>query len=105
MWKINAYFNRIVASADQTGKPVPEGMHRDGVKFSCLLMADSSGFSGGDTTLYDIVEKKPIFEGRLAGPGATLLFRDDTVFHDTTAMIPVDNSLPGTRDVLVIEFY
>src|SRR5262249_39176434 len=37
-WRINTYFNRIIARTEEMGKPVPEGMHRDGVKFSCLFM-------------------------------------------------------------------
>ncbi|WP_207005344.1 2OG-Fe dioxygenase family protein [Trinickia mobilis] len=104
MWKINTYFNRIYAAHAEVGKPVPEGMHRDGVKFSCLFMANMFGFTGGETSLYDLVEKQPIFKGRLAEPGDILLFRDDTVFHDTTPILPTEPDVPGYRDLLVIEF-
>lgn len=104
-WRINTYFNRIVARREETGKPVPEGMHRDGVKFSCLFMANHINFTGGDTTLFDMLTHKPVFNGRLAMGGHVLVFRDDTVLHDTTAILPLDDRVPGYRDVLVIEFH
>ncbi len=104
-WKINTYFNRIVATPDMQGEPVPEGKHRDGVKFSCLFMADRTGVSGGSTTLLDIMHQKPIYFGTLEKPCDTLIFRDDTVFHDTTAITINAGKARGYRDVLVIEFY
>ena len=104
MWKINTYFNRIYTARNEVGKPVPEGMHRDGVKFSALFMANRSGFTGGDTTLYALVDKQPVFHGTLSAPGDLLLFRDDTVFHDTTPILPTEADTPGFRDLLVIEF-
>lgn len=104
-WKINTYFNRILATANMAGLPVPEGKHRDGVKFSCLFMADRSGVVGGETTLVDIMHQKPIFVGTLEKPCQALLFRDDTVFHDTTAIQINDGADSGYRDLLVIEFH
>jgi len=103
-WRINTYFNRIIAQRDQVGKPVPEGMHRDGVKFSCLFMANKINFSGGETTLFDILTHRPVFHGQLRSGGDMMVFRDDTVLHDTTSILPEDESRPGYRDVLVIEF-
>lgn len=104
-WRINTYFNRILASANQIGKPVPEGMHRDGMKFSCLFMVNAVNFSGGETTLFDLISHKPIFQGRLSEGGQMLIFRDDTVLHDTTSIRPIDTNKKSYRDVLVIEFY
>ncbi|MBA2673726.1 2OG-Fe dioxygenase family protein [Ramlibacter sp.] len=103
-WRINTYFNRIVAKSAEDGKPVPEGKHRDGVKFSCLFMANHINFTGGDTTLFDLLTHDAAFEGRLSAGGDILVFRDDTVLHDTTAIQPADLAKPGYRDVLVIEF-
>ncbi len=103
MWKINTYFNRTLATDAEAGKPVPEGMHRDGVKFSCLFMTQYSGITGGVTTLFDN-DKLPVFTGTLVNPGDCLIFRDDMVFHDTTAVTPTRPGVGGYRDVLVIEF-
>jgi hypothetical protein len=80
-------------------------MHRDGVKFSCLFMASHINFTGGDSTLFDLLTHKPVFQGRLGAGGQMLVFRDDTVLHDTTGISPADPRAPGYRDVLVIEFY
>lgn len=104
-WKINTYFNRILATPDMQGLPVPEGKHRDGVKFSCLFMADRKGVTGGETTLVDIMHQQPIYVGTLEAPCQALLFRDDTVFHDTTAIEISPGSDNGYRDLLVIEFH
>jgi hypothetical protein len=104
-WKVNAYFNRIIATTEELGKPVPEGMHRDGVKFSCLLMVNRLGFSGGETTLFDLMTKEPIFTGALSNAGDALILRDDTVFHDTTAISLNAGFSKAYRDLLVIEFY
>ncbi|MGC0954304.1 2OG-Fe dioxygenase family protein [Pantoea agglomerans] len=104
-WKINTYFNRIISTQDFAGQPVPEGKHRDGVKFSCLFMANRSNVSGGSTTLTDILYQKHVFTGTLENPGEVLIFRDDTVIHDTSAIEVNRDAKEGYRDVLVIEFY
>ncbi|WP_205621212.1 2OG-Fe dioxygenase family protein [Pseudomonas cremoricolorata] len=104
-WKINTYFNRIITTADMQGSPVPEGRHRDGVKFSCLFMADCQSIAGGETTLFDIMHQQPIHVGTLAAAGQMLVFRDDTVFHDTTPIKISGEAQQGHRDLLVIEFY
>lgn len=104
-WKINTYFNRIIARSDEIGKPVPEGMHRDGVKFSCLFMAQRASCNGGETSLIDLITHQPVFKGTLDQPAKCILFRDDTVLHDTTPIAPVTKRKIGYRDVLVVEFY
>ncbi|MEO4013820.1 2OG-Fe dioxygenase family protein [Pseudomonas rossensis] len=104
-WKINTYFNRILATPNMQGLPVPEGKHRDGVKFSCLFMVDRSGVAGGETTLVDIMHQQPIYVGTLEKPCQTVVFRDDTVFHDTTAIEIIPGADMGYRDLLVIEFH
>jgi hypothetical protein len=43
--------------------------------------------------------------GTLEKPCQALLFRDDTVFHDTTAIQISNGAASGYRDLLVIEFH
>lgn len=104
-WKINTYFNRIIARPNMKGLPVPEGKHRDGVKFSCLFMADKVNVTGGATTLTDIMHQEPIFNATLEQSNQMLIFRDDTVFHDTTPIEIINGCSHGYRDLLVIEFH
>jgi hypothetical protein len=104
-WRVNTFFTRIVTRDGETGRPVPEGRHRDGVRFSCLLMANSIAYTGGHTTLFDILTHAPIFRCRLDAPGRALVFRDDAVLHDTSAIHPDEPHATGIRDVLSIEFY
>ncbi|HSK40956.1 MAG TPA: 2OG-Fe dioxygenase family protein [Arenibaculum sp.] len=103
MWKINVYLNRIVARGAEPGLPVPEGMHRDGVRFGCLLVAGRDNVEGGVTTLYGL-DKEPLVTTTLARTGDCMLFRDDVVFHDTTPVAAVDPGREGHRDLLVVEF-
>lgn len=103
-WNINLYFNRIVARPAERGLPVPEGPHRDGVRFSCLLMADRTGCTGGRTHLIDLLTHDVLLSHTLDTPGDCLVFRDDTLLHDTTAIEVMPGAAQGLRDVLVIEF-
>lgn len=104
-WRINTYFNRIIANSTEAGKPVPEGKHRDGVKFSCLFMSQRTDCTGGETSLIDLISHDAVFQSTLDSPAHCILFRDDTVLHDTTPILPVSDARPGYRDVLVIEFH
>lgn len=97
-WRVNAFFNRIVASVGCLGKPVPEGMHRDGV----TLMTGHHNYVGGETTLFDLLTHAPVLRTRLSAGGDMVVFRDDTVLHDTS---PIEPGVLGYRDVLVLEFH
>ena len=105
VWNINVYFNRIVTRKGEVGRPVPEGKHRDGVKFSCLFMSQRIGCGGGETSLIDMITHEPVLIWTLKEAGACVIFRDDTVLHDTSPIFATLDDQPGFRDVLVVEFY
>lgn len=103
-WNINIYLNRILAKNCKEGKPSPEGIHKDGVKFSLLLLMDRENVNGGENTIYDL-NKKPTFTHTLKSEGECILFMDEPTYHFASPVTQVDISTEGHRDLLVIEFY
>lgn len=103
-WDINVYQNRTLASDEFIGKPVPEGIHRDGVRYSVLLGIHRLNVEGAVSTVFND-DKIPVITETVT-EGDVLIFRDETSYHDTT---PVHLSGPGhtggSRDVMVIEYY
>jgi len=103
-WDINVYQNRTRASSDTKGKPVPEGMHRDGVSFSVLLGIGRENVNGAVSTIFDD-DKEPLHTCTIV-EGDVLVFNDEITYHDTTEVELSDSDINnGTRDVMVIEFY
>lgn len=103
-WDINVYQNRTLANENIDGKPVPEGMHRDGVRYSVLLGIGRNNVDGAESTVFDD-NQKPIFTHTLL-EGDLLIFCDEICYHDTTAVALREPEIKtGTRDVLVIEYY
>ncbi len=103
-WDINVYLNRIIAKDNKLGKPSPEGIHKDGVKYSLLLLIDRVNIEGGENTIYDL-DKKPILSHTLMKEGECIIFSDHATFHYASPIVQVDNSKLGYRDLLVVEFY
>jgi len=104
VWDINVYQNRIIAEQGNEGKPSPEGIHKDGVKYSLLLLMNRENVSGGENTIYDL-KQTPLFSHTLTTEGECILFADDPTFHYASEITQVNSSAPGYRDLLVVEFY
>ncbi|GLR75245.1 MULTISPECIES: 2OG-Fe dioxygenase family protein [Aliivibrio] len=104
VWNINIYQNRIIAEQNQQGKPSPEGIHNDGVKYSTLLMINRENVSGGINTIFD-QNKTPIFDHTLTKEGECIFFQDTSTYHFASPIVQVDPNKLGIRDLLVVEFY
>lgn len=102
-WDVKLHPFRIVTSPGQTGKPAPQGRHRDGSTFVTSLLVDRRNVSGGESSLYSD-DGTQLLAVTLAEPGDQLLVDDRRVLHDVTALQPVDPALPAHRDVLIIDF-
>ncbi|MDH2535053.1 2OG-Fe dioxygenase family protein [Acinetobacter baumannii] len=104
-WFIEAHQFRIRAKPNDTGKPTPEGIHRDGVDFVLMALINRENIQGGMTKIYDL-NKKLKSEILLENFLDIALVDDHQVYHSVTK-IQVDdiqkNSI-GLRDVLVITF-
>ncbi len=102
-WKAELHQFRIEAAADAAGLPTPEGMHRDGVDWVCVLLIDRVNLAEGTTSI-----ARP--DGTTLG-AFTLIHALDAVFlddhrvmHGVTAIHRLDPTRPAYRDVLVLTF-
>ncbi|UTH74602.1 2OG-Fe dioxygenase family protein [Chromobacterium sp. IIBBL 290-4] len=102
-WHIEAHQFRIEAKNRQSGKPTPEGVHRDGVHFLMMMMVRRNNLVNGATQLFDL-ERQPLAEFTLNDPLDIALINDERVLHGVTPIAQLDPSRDGIRDVLLLSF-
>ena len=102
-WHVEIHQFRIEARSGQEGRPTPEGMHRDGVDWVLVLLVSRVNIASGETTVADLA-KSPLGSFTLAQPLDAAVTDDNRVYHGVTPLTPLDPSLPGHRDVLVVTF-
>lgn len=102
-WQVNVHQARITATPHDIGKPVPEGVHRDGTRYSLLLMLNRINVDGGHSIVHDN-DKRPVFERTMTDPGDFIILLDPLTYHDVTPITPADGVNPAFRDMLVVEF-
>lgn len=94
---------RIEATADSIGQPTPEGMHRDGVDWVCVLLVRRTNLAEGTTSIAR-PDGTPLGSFTLTQPFDAVFLDDHRVMHGVTAVRPLDADRPGYRDVLVLTF-
>ncbi|MEU4034696.1 2OG-Fe dioxygenase family protein [Streptomyces collinus] len=102
-WDVKLHPFRIVTDSAQTGRPAPQGRHRDGSTFVTSLLVNRTNVAGGESSLYT-QDGEPLLATTLLEPGDQLIVDDRAVLHDVTAVTPVDPSAPAHRDVLIVDF-
>ncbi|MER5480863.1 2OG-Fe dioxygenase family protein [Streptomyces sp. NPDC002734] len=102
-WDVKLHPFRIVTSSAETGRPAPQGRHRDGSTFVTSLLVGRTNVSGGESSLYT-PDGEQLFATTLTEPGDQLLVDDRAVLHDVTPVTPVDPSVAAHRDVLIVDF-
>jgi len=100
-WHIECHQFRIEARPDASGKPTPEGVHRDGVDFVLVLLVNRVNIASGTTTVHDL-EGKQLGSFTLTQPFDSALVHDTRVKHGVTEVRPIDPARPAYRDVLVV---
>jgi hypothetical protein len=99
-WFVEVHQFRIDASRE-TGKPTPEGAHRDGVDFVAIVLIARHEVAGGETAVFDAHGRK-LAQVTLAQPFTALLLDDRRVVHETT---PIVGTAPRAyRDTLVVTY-
>jgi len=94
---------RIIAEPGSTGLPTPEGIHKDGVDFSCQVLFGRSNVTGGESTIYNN-DKEPLLATTMLDPLDFYCFKDPDIYHSVTPIESADGAVRGTRDILGIEF-
>ena len=102
-WLVEVHQFRIEASAEASGLPTPEGMHRDGVDYVLVLLIKRSNIASG-TTMIGSLDGSLSSSFTLTEPFDAALVDDARAYHGVTAVQPLDSSLPAYRDVLVVTF-
>lgn len=102
-WHIEVHQFRIEARTGQTGRPTPEGVHRDGVDFVLVLLVNRRNIASGVTTIHAL-DGTPLGQFTLTAPFDAALVDDTRVAHGVTPVEPLDSTQPAYRDVLVVTF-
>ena len=102
-WHVEVHQFRIEARAGESGKPTPEGLHRDGVDWVMVLLVRRQNVASGETSIHDL-QKNLLGSFILAEPMEAALVDDDRVYHGVTPVQPIDANADAYRDVLVVTF-
>jgi hypothetical protein len=102
-WHIEVHQFRIEARSNETGRPTPEGLHRDGVDYVLVLLVDRQNIASGVTTIHG-AGGVPLGTFTLTMPLDAAIVDDQRVAHGVTPVHPMDPSKPAFRDVLVVTF-
>ena len=94
---------RIEPSVLGNAKPTPEGIHRDGVDWVCVLLIERNNVQRGVTTIHDNAGCR-LGSFILERPFDAVFLNDRRVTHGVTPICRIDPSRPGHRDVLVLTF-
>lgn len=102
-WHIELHQFRIEALPDQAGNPTPEGIHRDGVDFVCVLMIRRQNIASGTTTIHS-PDGVDLGSFTLTQSLDATFVDDRRVYHGVTPVQALDPGQPAYRDVLVVTF-
>jgi hypothetical protein len=102
-WNIRVHPYRVYAEAGMSGKPTPEGLHRDGVDFIVTLFVRRQNVFGGRSDVTDAAGDL-VFAHTLDTPMDLLVADDVATMHQVTPIERVDANQKGFRDVLVIAY-
>jgi hypothetical protein len=105
-WHVETHQFRIEARAGESGRPTPEGIHRDGVDYVLVLLVNRINIVSGTTTIYAVDRsaeaERELGSFTLARPFDAALLDDARVAHGVTPIEPLDLRQPAYRDVLVV---
>jgi hypothetical protein len=102
-WHIEVHQFRIEARAGESGRPTPEGMHRDGVDYVLVLLVGRRNVQSGVTSIRG-TDHRDLGSFTLTEPCDAAWVDDHRVTHGVTPVQPIDPAEPGFRDVLVVTF-
>lgn len=102
-WHVEVHQFRIEAAVEQSGRPTPEGPHRDGADWVCVMLVNRRNVSSGITQIYDC-EGRSLGQFTLTDPLDAIFVDDTRVLHGVTPINRLDPGLKASRDVLVLTF-
>lgn len=103
-WLVQVFQNRILATDSQTGKPTPEGVHRDGVDFVLALMIERGNVDGGESSTYAQDGETLQASVTLQEAGDFIFLNDQLMKHSVQPISRIDPGKEAYRDVLIAMF-
>lgn len=101
-FEISAHMIRIEATSSRsTGRPAPEGIHRDGYHFGSIHLIRRRNVRGADNNIYNL-QQKLIHTTRLTEPMDSIYFDDRAIFHGVTPFECENSNERATRDMLIL---
>lgn len=100
-WHAEVHQFRVETSILETGRPTPEGLHRDGVDWVLVLLIRRENVEEGVTEIGG-ASGGTLGRFTLEKPGDLVLLDDRKIRHGVTPIVPEDPSAPAFRDVLVV---
>ncbi|HWU82865.1 MAG TPA: 2OG-Fe dioxygenase family protein [Methylophilaceae bacterium] len=102
-WHIECHQFRIEAHQGESGKPTPEGVHRDGVDYVLVMMVRRVNISSGTTTMHGL-DRALLGSFTLEQPLDSAIVDDRRCLHGVTPVEQIVADQPAYRDVLVVTF-
>jgi hypothetical protein len=93
---------RIVAVPQSSGKPTPEGIHRDAERFTFQHFWNREGVSGGEFRAYD--ESQEQILGWLQENLLDSVLFQGTTWHSATPIECLAGHQKGHRDIFLVDF-
>jgi len=102
-WHTEIHQFRVEVNDVEFGLPTPEGMHRDGVDWVCVLLIKRQNVESGVTQIVDC-DTRQRSEFILENKFDCVFLNDHRVHHGVTPISLLDKNFDGFRDILVITF-
>lgn len=101
-FEVSAHMIRIEATPNSTtGRPAPEGVHRDGYHFGSIHLMRRENVRGAENHIYDL-EKRMIAKRTLQEPMDSIYFDDAAIFHGVSPFAAELAHKRATRDMLIL---
>jgi hypothetical protein len=102
-WHTEVHQFRVEVNQTQEGFPTPEGMHRDGVDWVCVVLIKRQNVASGVTNIFNIdTDEHDSFT--LERRFDSVFLDDKRVYHGVTPITQLDQKIHGYRDILVLTF-
>jgi hypothetical protein len=101
-WRVYVHQFRINCNRALTGRPTPEGLHRDGHDFISMHLISRVNVVGGASIICDR-DGRSLTNATLTNPLDGFVINDRSVLHGVTP-ITSEDGYPGHRDMLIIDY-
>ncbi|MEK9848863.1 MAG: 2OG-Fe dioxygenase family protein [Rhodospirillaceae bacterium] len=102
-WHTEIHQFRVETNDNERGLPTPEGMHRDGVDWVCVVLIKRVNVDSGVTEIFD-TESKERSSFILEEAFDTVFLDDHRAYHGVTPITRIEQGKPAYRDILVVTF-